>query len=203
VTGARVVVDSSKNVFFAKLLTETSGLRITLLHLVRDSRGVAYSWMRRQERPGTNGRREHFRVVGPVMGSILWTGANLMTEWTGRRTERRHFMRYEDFVAAPAATLRALLDALDAPADPARLSHVNGRAVRLGVDHLIASNPNRRRRGDIELREDERWRHEMGAGRRSLVTGMTLPLLRRYGYQLRPGPPVAARASKRTQDETA
>jgi hypothetical protein len=79
------------------------------------------------------------------------------------------------------------------PADvPEAIRHVNGHSIQLGVDHLIASNPNRSRRGAVELREDIAWQ-EMSAPRRWLVSALTFPLLLRYGYRALPTPPRPAR----------
>ena len=202
VTGARVIVDASKNLLFARLLSETPGIRMSILHLVRDSRGVAHSLGRRQVRPGLHGPPEYFRQQGPVLASILWTAANLMTERTAKRTHGYHRVRYEDFVRDPSATVRTIVELMDGAAVP--LPHVSGRSVRLGMDHLIASNPNRSRRGDIELREDAAWRDDPNAARRWLVTGLTLPLLRRYGYsalpRVDPRPGMAGRAPVRRSE---
>jgi Sulfotransferase family len=187
VTGSQVVVDASKNLLFARLLTETPGVKLTFLHLVRDSRGVAHSLMRKQRRPGTANRREYFRQQGPLLGSILWSTAHVTTERLAVRTSRLIRVRYEDFVSDPAATVSGVLDRLDPVGGPSLPSHVNGRSVRLGRDHLIASNPNRAARGVVTLREDAAWRHEMTPVRQWLVTSLTAPLLRRYGYRVRPG----------------
>jgi hypothetical protein len=188
VTGADVIVDASKNLFFAKLLTETPGVRVSFVHLVRDSRGVANSWMRKTARPGTNGRKEYFRQLGPFLGPILWSSANLMAESLRKRAARYMLVRYEDFIDAPSATVDRILREIR-PAHPLpSVPHVNGESIRLGLDHLIASNPNRSQRGEIELREDLAWRREMSAPSRLLITGLTLPLLRRYGYRVLPGP---------------
>ena len=83
VTGARVIVDASKNLMFAKMLTETSGIRVRVLHLVRDSRGVAYSLMKKQPRPGTAKRSEHFQQFGATIGSVLWSAAHITTRPSG------------------------------------------------------------------------------------------------------------------------
>lgn len=195
VTGARVIVDASKNVFFAKLLTETPGVRVSFVHLVRDSRGVAHSLRRRQQRPGTNGRLEYFRQHGTFVGTLFWSGANLMTEWLRDRVAHFVRVRYEDFVADPSGTIERIVGELN-PARAAPLAHVNGTSVRLGIDHVIASNPNRARRGEIELHEDLAWRREMSVPRRWLTTGLTLPLLRRYRYPMVP-PPVDGSAGMR------
>jgi hypothetical protein len=153
-----------------------------VVHLVRDSRGVAHSWGRRQVRPGTPGRYEYFRQVGPLLASILWTTANIVTVRTARRTEGSHLVRYEDFVSDPSGTVRAIVEGVGPGSAGHRLSHVNGESIRLGRDHLIASNPNRSQQGEIALREDVAWRREMPASARWIVTGVTFPFLRRYGY---------------------
>ncbi len=53
VSGAGVVVDSSKHASTALLLRHVPGIRPVVVHLVRDSRGVAYSWSRQVVRPET------------------------------------------------------------------------------------------------------------------------------------------------------
>jgi hypothetical protein len=186
VTGARLVVDASKNLLFAKLLTETPGVTVSILHLIRDSRGVAHSWARKTQRPGTHARQEYFRQLGPVLSSVLWSTAQLTAEWLGERAERSVRVRYEDFVAAPSITVNGILDGLGSPRRTHDTAHVDGTSVRLGIDHLVASNPNRSLRGVIELREDLAWRRDMPPVHQWLVTGLTLPLLRRYGYRIRP-----------------
>ena len=186
VTGARVIVDASKNLMFARMLTETPGIRVTVLHLVRDSRGVAYSLMKKQPRPGTFGRQEHFRQFGPVLGPILWATAQITTERFRSRAASYVRVRYEDFVADPSVTVRRVLDEAYPTVAPDHVGHVNGRAVHLGMDHLIASNPNRSCRGAIELREDTTWQREMSAARRWIVSALTFPLLLRYGYRAVP-----------------
>ncbi|MFP5380248.1 MAG: sulfotransferase, partial [Vicinamibacteria bacterium] len=134
VTGARVVVDASKNLMFARLLTETPGLDVSVLHLVRDSRGVANSLAKRQPRPGTNGRHEHFRQFGPVLGSILWNTAQITTERIQARASGWTRLRYEDFVADPEPVLLEALQALYPAYAPRQLAHVERRALRLGED---------------------------------------------------------------------
>jgi hypothetical protein len=177
-TGARVIVDASKNPIFGWLLAETPGLRVRMIHLVRDSRGYTHSLSRTRVRPGTNGRGEHFERRGAATGCALWTLSHIAAEMLGRRVDRSVRVRYEDFVAAPRPTVEGILRGLGLPDGP--VSHVNGRSVHLGQHHLIASNPNREERGEIQLAEDLEWRRTMSRRRRWLVTGVTLPLLRRY-----------------------
>lgn len=183
VTGCPVVVDASKNAAYGRLLTETRGVSVSVVHLVRDSRGVAHSLSKEKVRPGTAGRVEHFEQRGPLAASTLWTAAQLLAESLRRRTARFVTVRYEDFVSSPRAVAERILELVGRSDGRGQLAHVGpGATLRLGVHHLIASNPNRSQRGRIELREDLEWRHEMSSLREKVVTGLTYPLLRRYGY---------------------
>ena len=49
--GADVVIDSSKHVSTALVLRHVPGIDLRIVHLVRDSRGVAYSWTKEVARP--------------------------------------------------------------------------------------------------------------------------------------------------------
>src|SRR5262249_23581595 len=51
VSGANVVVDSSKHPALAYCLRSDAGIDLRVVHVVRDSRGVAYSWTKSVERP--------------------------------------------------------------------------------------------------------------------------------------------------------
>ena len=51
VTGGQVIVDSSKYATDCALLTRLPRVSVHAIHLVRDSRAVAYSWQRKKARP--------------------------------------------------------------------------------------------------------------------------------------------------------
>ena len=68
VSGAEVVVDSTKNPPYAYFLraAQAAGVGLRVLHLVRDSRGVVHSWMKRVARPEiTNGDAAYFQEFRP------------------------------------------------------------------------------------------------------------------------------------------
>ncbi len=151
-----------------------------MLHCLRDSRGVANSWARDVRRPESVDT-EHATMPRYSAGtiSLLWLLHNVEIEALGRSTPVLR-VRYEDFVAAPAATTRAMLDfaGVVAPAD-----HVHDSFVELGPLHSCAGNPMRFRRGRVDLVADDRWRSTQPASRRRLVTSVTAPLLAHYGYR--------------------
>ena len=93
-------------------------------------------------------------------------------------------LRYEDFIANPRFAIERIL-ALLGRKDVA-LPIVEGNAVRLGPNHTVGGNPNRMVHGLVPLRADDQWMTEMKRRDMALVTAITAPMLRHYGYELRP-----------------
>jgi hypothetical protein len=59
-----------------------------------------------------------------------------------------------------------------------------GYTARLATHHAVAANPSRHEQGAIVLLPDQDWRSRMGRPTKLLVTGITAPILHRYGYRL-------------------
>ena len=179
-TGARVIVDSSKNPLYGRVLGTIPSIDLYVVHLVRDPRAAAYSWSRKKLQPD-RGELGYMDQHAPAKSSLLWTLWNAASGAFWRRVPGRYLaLRYEDFVADPSEALtRALKLVGEGGAD---LPFVSGSAVELGVSHTVAGNPNRFTTGKIELRLDDEWKGRMRLRDRALVTLLTLPLLKRYGY---------------------
>lgn len=177
VSGADVIVDSSKDVSHGYVLRGIEGpVEPYVLHLVRDSRAVAYSWRRRKFNPG-NGRE--MRRWGLLRTSAEWTAINALTALHRRVDSRYALLRYRDLAADPRAAVQAVLDLLGE--GHRTLPFRAPDTVVLGADHTAAGNPVRFHNGDLRVRPDEEWRRHMPAGGRALVTALTLPALVRYG----------------------
>jgi len=176
--GGAVVIDSSKHSSLAFVLRTSGDLDLRVVHVVRDSRGVAYSWTKEVQRPEASGGSLMTRY-SPTRSSVLWTGHNLLFALLRRLGTPVRLLRYEDFVAAPGP----VLDGLAAFAGlPGSGDVVEGDTVELAPSHTVAGNPMRFRTGRISLRRDDAWRTRLPRGRRRLVTALTAPLLLRYGY---------------------
>ena len=185
--GADVIVDSSKLPAYGRMLEATPGVDLFVLHLVRDPRATAHSWSRIKNQPD-RGHPAHMQRQAPAKAALLWLVWNgfadvLWSRWRGRYLR----LRYEDFIADPASAIRrvAALVGHDAGA----LDFIEDSTVRLDPNHTVAGNPDRLRHGPTRLRADTEWLEAMPAGTRRLVTLITLPLLGRYGYPLRPREP--------------
>jgi hypothetical protein len=184
VRGCELVIDSSKHPSLAHCLRWQDGVELRVLHLVRDSRAVAYSWGRQVRRPDTD-QESYMTRYSPTKSATQWNGQNAAFHWLGRVGVPVMRLRYEDVVAAPEA-------AMDRIAGFAKLAASAGysflgadgeaRWAKLDPVHSVSGNPLRFATGRIPIRPDERWRTGMPAGQRRVVTALTLPLLAGYGY---------------------
>jgi hypothetical protein len=184
VGGGATIVDSSKHGSTAFLLRRVGGLRLRVVHLVRDSRGVAFSLLREVRRPEVVDRAEYMYRASVWRSSLEWlafNGAFHLLRVVGTPTR---MVRYEDLIQRPRATIGRILTFEGALSLPADLGFVEGHRVRLGVDHTVAGNPMRFRHGTFDLKLDEAWMGSMGSGQRLLATAMTWPLLAAYGYRV-------------------
>ena len=178
VSGAGVVVDSSKFFSYAVLLSLLHFADLRVVHLVRDSRAVAYSWGRTKERPEVLGGGLMPRL-SPAQASQVWSIRN------GSFSLLSNFarLRYEDFVNDPTFYLADLLIRVGFDDASRGVSDVlRGREVSLSVDHTVSGNPGRFRTGSIELQPDEEWKVMMRSADKNVVTALTAPLLLNYGY---------------------
>jgi hypothetical protein len=173
-SGAAVLIDSSKDVSHGYALRGLGDLDLYVLHLVRDSRAVAWSWQRRKFNPG-NG--EDMNRYSLLRTSAEWSLINALTRLHRPTGARYTTLRYGDFTADPEAAVDRILAFLD---EPDRPNPVIDHTVHLRTDHTAAGNPNRFRQGDVEITPDEEWREAMPTTSRLLVTTLTAPGLHRY-----------------------
>jgi hypothetical protein len=176
----RVIIDSSKSAPYACALASVPGVRVRIVHLIRDSRGVAYSFAKRILRP----ERADDGVDMPRMSSFWagrqWLETNLVFETlraTGLDVTR---IFYEDYARDPAAASHALLATYFGQEELERAKLDSD--VLFSRGHSIGGNPMRFHRGAIRIGVDEEWRKRMTRADRHLVELSSWPLLASYGY---------------------
>lgn len=188
--GADVVVDSSKWPAPAVALRQADGLDLRLLHLVRDVRGVSYSWAK------SDVARPHVTNAGPQLMSSFsagrtaarWTLTETEAAWLGRVTQRAATVRYEDLVEQPRATLAGALSALGFDAGLADGLAIEGSVMTLPPSHGIGGNPSRFTTGEVTLHVDDAWRGRLSRRDRVLATTIGIGPLLGHRY-LRPSRP--------------
>jgi hypothetical protein len=186
VSGAQVVVDSSKHAALAFCLRYAPQLDLRVVHMVRDSRGVAYSWTKRVTRPETDGTDEMTRYP-PVRSAVLWNVHNMAFGLLRRCGVPTMRVRYEELLAEPSATVTRIAEFAGqtyvSTVDYLRMDQAGTPIATLGPCHSAAGNPMRFKVGEIPLRRDDAWRDKLPTAQRRLVGVLTAPLLGAYGYR--------------------
>jgi hypothetical protein len=180
VTGARVIVDTSKRPSYAAFLGTLHAFDPYYVHLVREPHASAYSWRSRKYASAQGDREVRRRTA--LDSTLRWDLLNLGSEAVLRRAgaARSLRVRYEDFVAAPRTTVetaRALVGEVSVGSP-----FVDEHTVALGVNHTIAGNPSRFSTGTLVLEDRSEWREGQGRLERWITTAIAFPFLHRYGY---------------------
>lgn len=177
-----VLLDSSKHLSTAALLALDPTIDLRLLHLVRDPRGVAFSWTKQVSRPETDD--QFMPTYDPRRTAGRWVTDNLGFEALASRIPSIR-LRYEDLLTEPARSLRAIAALVDLDPERLDLGFLDGNTATLATPmHSVAGNPLRFGGDVITLQLDDAWRQRLGRRQRTLITGITSPLLLRYGYPL-------------------
>lgn len=202
-TGAQLLVDSSKSPGLAFCLRWASGIDLRVVHLMRDPRGVAYSFTKQVPRPEADGVAWMPRR-SPAASAVHWSTHNLAISLLARAGRAGpagghrvpvHRVHYERFLADPPGTVRAVGAAAGLELAGADLAYLRGRRAELGTIHSVAGNPMRFTVGEVPLRHDGAWRTHLPQRQRRIVGTLCAPLLAGYGYPVVGGPPAAGPAA--------
>lgn len=162
VSGSEVVVDSSKEIDRAELLSRNNEFEILLVHLIRDGRGVMWSYKRKY------GKR--------LLGVFLWVFTNLKAEIVKRRNSnvKSIRVRYEDLVEDPERELGRILDLVGLSFEFSMLGPQNER-------HQIRGN-RMRFSGVSEIKKDVSWKKNLSFLDRFIFQLLAGILNKIYGY---------------------
>jgi hypothetical protein len=182
VSGARVLLDSSKIPVYAGLLRHAD-VDLRCVHVVRDPRGVAHSLAKNVERPEVTGGGAAMYRLSPVRAGLWWSAFELQATVLAAASTPMTTVRYEDFVDDPAGVVSRILTFAGLRPDPSELDHLRPGAVDLSAGHLVAGNPMRFRTGPAALRSDEAWRTGLPTRDRRAVELLTAGWRHRHGYR--------------------
>lgn len=184
VSGKSVIVDSSKDPSTPYILRTLPELELYMLHLVRDSRAVGFSWQRKKARPEIVAKKTYMRTYSPRETAVGWFYRNLLIQFVQYMQTPYTLVRYEDLVAQPEQTLWAILEAVGQPDQT--FDFIEDGEVFLEMSHTVAGNPFRFKQGKLALRLDSEWKHKMKRKDKLLMTFLNFPLLYKYGYVFSP-----------------
>jgi hypothetical protein len=174
-----LLVDSSKTAWRSAAvpfrLASELGQDFRLVHLVRDPRAVSWSAVKKSGRRGTR----PLMPLRSASAALGWWIANLACERFGRLYPDRYLrLRYEDLACSPAGAMRDLFAKLVPQSEwPAEGIGANDNRHQLYGNRMRSASLSL-----AEVKEDTGWRRDMPDVYRSLVSALTAPLRRRYGY---------------------
>lgn len=180
VSGARIIVDSSKVPTLVYLLYLIEDVDPRVIHLVRDSRAAAFSYRRRKLRPEFGGAERHMARHNIAVTSLSWGSWNTVIDYGRLAGQDILRVRYEDFIQHPRIQVERILEHASEP--DLDLDFLRQPALQFHTGHSIGGNPVRFDSGEIKLMPDFSWREQMPFWQKSVVTCLTWPLLWRYGY---------------------
>jgi hypothetical protein len=186
VTGASVVVDSSKNALRLKYLLRIPELDVRVIRVKRDGRAVALTYIDDwnfadsadpEMRGGGTGERRLLTRRSVEVAANSWKRSNESCDALIATLPRDQWTEvcYEEICADPTAALKRLAGFLDL--DPAGVTldfraqpqHVIGNGMRMDTTS--------------EIRLDERWKENLTTEELSIFDRVAGDLNRSYGYQ--------------------
>lgn len=182
VTRTNIIIDISKYPSYLYLLAGCDFIDLSVIHLVRDSRGVAFSWNKKKLYENSSTKTLDIHKYSSTKSSSDWLIHNTLFMWMGKNigADKFMFIKYEDFVDDPRGTINDVSSMLGVDID---LSFINdGNEASLNNNHIIAGNPLRFKSRQINIKLDDEWKKSMAFKEKIIVSLMTYPLLRKYRY---------------------
>ncbi|MGI8986606.1 MAG: sulfotransferase [Nocardioidaceae bacterium] len=183
VTGARVVVDSTKRPSTAYLLAGEPRVDLAVAHVVRDPRGVLNSWSREVPLPEDSGARSHLKRRAMRQVVRRWVTVNTMIGRLSGCGVPILLVRYEDLVDDPVPVMESVLRLTGAEPVAGDLDFIGPEGVHTGVSHAASGGRVRFRTGPMPLKLDEAWRRELPRWKQVVTSTVCKPLMGRYGYR--------------------
>lgn len=167
VQGGRVLLDSSKDATRLKFLADSGAFDLRVLHLLRDGRGTANSFRKRDRYPVERGARRWRTAHESFLA--------LFERLPSGRVLRVH---YEDLARDPRATVDAVLAFLGLATGPAGGASLDWR----GAPHHVFGNE-MRLADTSEIRIDESWREELSPADLAAFARAAGGRNRAFGYE--------------------
>lgn len=183
VSGARVVVDSSKRPSLAFVLRSCPEIDLTLVQVVRDPRGVAYSFSKHVDLPPGAALRAQMPRSSTLKVSRRWVTVNALIGMLARLKVPGVRVRYEDLVAHPVRELFRIAAAEGLVVTDLDFGFLSPEGIAVRDTHIVAGGRIRLAGGVLPLRLDDAWRRDMPVAARRLVSAITLPSRLKYGYR--------------------
>ena len=179
----KIIIDSSKNIMYMKILSTLPQIELYVINLIRDSRAVVYSWQRKKFHPDDIRGEKYMLKWNILPASRRWLQEYALFPYIKRRCKTYTTLRYEDLIANPKKELSRVMDELGFNITKKDLSFIKeDKTVKFKQFHTIWGNPMKFQKGPIKLKLDDEWKTKMPWYKKAIVTALTFPLLLKYKY---------------------
>jgi hypothetical protein len=169
-SGAKIVVDSSKLALHLKFLLKSDRLKIKTLHLVRDGRAVVTSML-------GHGYEKATRAETVAAAAMDWRRAIEASECVlaTQPSSRSMTFQYEELCRQPEAMMRKICGFLGMDTRQINLD------FRAKTQHVLGNEMRLKSGSDIKL--DERWRTKLAKEDLGVFDQVAGETNRKYGYE--------------------
>jgi len=183
ISSSTIIVDSSKIPLYAFVLANLKNVELYVIHLVRHSCAVAYSWKKKKVRPEITDRVVYMPRYSLFKTVREWNKINSLFLMAKDKFYRYYFLRYEDFVRHPSEMLKDIFSSFNLKIDEDFVSKIfQNNRICLHKNHTVSGNPIRFLTGEIEIFYDDSWQKLMSFKEKLFVRILTFPLLLKFGY---------------------
>jgi hypothetical protein len=172
-TKSKVILDSSKFPVHAMCLQQVPEINLSVIHLVRDPREVAESWMSKKEPSSVSA--QYMPTHGHVKESFKWTVWNKVAE-SIVINDRYIIVRYEEFCKKPQSTIDEIISKFGKKGEKI----ITDKKVHLGENHSLWGNPSRKLRGKVKIENKNKGNF---SAKKIVVNMMCRSSMKKYGYQ--------------------
>ncbi|MBU0580745.1 MAG: sulfotransferase [Candidatus Margulisbacteria bacterium] len=150
---ADVIVDSSKSVLYAYILSKILDIDVYFVHLVRDMYAVEYS-MHKLKKQG----HPKFINSNPFIDTIQWIANNKLCKYLSNNNIYIK-VDYEKLIKTPKKTIETICKKIgDKNPD---LSFIKGNKILKTTNHNIGGSRIRLKKGLVDLKVDNSWKNNL------------------------------------------
>ena len=185
VSGATVIVDSSKNPVRGMALCRVKGLDVRLIHLVRDPRGMAASLVRGLSRDHAGGIQQDLPPRPVKAVAREWNFMGRVADWLlrSRSPDTCIRVRFESLLEQPEQTIQAIGRVVGIDLGVVAKGIANHDPIQIGP-HMVAGNRIRMQKCTTLWRSDN-WEESLDPSARAQVERQCARRMLRYGYTIK------------------
>ena len=155
----KIIVDGSKELWYAEYLESTNLFDISYIHLIRDVKGIVYSRQKKLKVRDEKSNKVSLDYKYLVYDTLRWNYINSKTrKFLEDKTSIQ--ISYEDLIKNPKAVLNGLGKMMGVDVNTGEIVNSENEFF-IEDNHLVHGNRFRFKRGTIKLKKDTRYLEEM------------------------------------------